>query len=84
MKIALNIVGVLLILFGAIWVLQGFNMFPGQSFMNGQRQWGLGRRSDCGADLTAVPAASGRGFQFSEMGWHSVTPFPVVISRESG
>jgi hypothetical protein len=41
MKIALNIVGVLLVLFGAIWVLQGFNMFPGQSFMNGQRQWSV-------------------------------------------
>jgi hypothetical protein len=32
---------VLLVLFGAIWVLQGFNMFPGQSFMNGQRQWSV-------------------------------------------
>ena len=41
MKIALTIVGVLLVLFGAIWVLQGFNMFPGQSFMNGQRQWSV-------------------------------------------
>ena len=38
MKITLTIVGVLLVLFGAIWVLQGFNMFPGQSFMNGQRR----------------------------------------------
>ncbi len=41
MKITLNIVGVLLVLFGAIWFLQGLNMFPGQSFMNGQRQWSV-------------------------------------------
>jgi hypothetical protein len=41
MKIALTIVGVLLVLFGAIWMLQGFNLFPGQSFMNGQKQWAV-------------------------------------------
>lgn len=40
MKITLNIVGVLLILFGAIWFLQGINILPG-SFMTGQIQWAI-------------------------------------------
>ncbi len=40
MKIALNILGVLLVLFGAIWFLQGINVLPG-SFMSGQRQWAI-------------------------------------------
>jgi len=41
MKITLNVVGVLLVIFGAIWFLQGLNMFPGRSFMNGQTQWSI-------------------------------------------
>jgi len=40
MKIALNIVGVLLVLFGAIWFLQGINVLPG-SFMTGQMRWAI-------------------------------------------
>ena len=38
MKIALNIIGVLLILVGAGWFLQGINVLPG-SLMSGQTQW---------------------------------------------
>jgi hypothetical protein len=38
MKIALNILGVLLVLFGAIWFLQGINVLPG-SFMTGDIRW---------------------------------------------
>jgi hypothetical protein len=40
MKIVLNIVGVLMVLMGAIWFLQGINILPG-SFMTGQLQWAL-------------------------------------------
>jgi hypothetical protein len=40
-KIVLNIVGVLLVLFGGIWFLQGMNLFPGHSFMNGQTRWSI-------------------------------------------
>jgi hypothetical protein len=40
MKIALNIVGVLLVLAGSIWFLQGINVLPG-SFMSGQSQWAV-------------------------------------------
>lgn len=38
MKIVLYILGGLLILGGAVWVLQGINILPG-SFMTGQIQW---------------------------------------------
>jgi hypothetical protein len=38
MKIAGNIFGVILILVGCIWVLQGVNILPG-SFMTGQMKW---------------------------------------------
>ena len=40
MKIALNIVGAVLVLFGAIWFLQGINVLPG-SFMTGQIRWAV-------------------------------------------
>ena len=31
--------GVLLVLLGAVWVLQGIGVFPGESFMNDQGEW---------------------------------------------
>jgi hypothetical protein len=40
MKIALNIIGALLVFFGGIWVLQGINVLPG-SFMSGQTRWAV-------------------------------------------
>ena len=40
MKIILTILGVLLILFGGVWILQGINVLPG-SFMTGQIQWAI-------------------------------------------
>jgi len=40
MKLALNIVGAALVLFGAIWFLQGINVLPG-SFMTGEIQWAV-------------------------------------------
>jgi len=39
-KIALNILGGILVLFGAIWFLQGINILPG-SFMSGQAMWAI-------------------------------------------
>lgn len=35
-----RIVGVILVLFGAIWFLQGINVLPG-SFMTGQIRWAV-------------------------------------------
>jgi hypothetical protein len=40
MKITLNALGVVLILMGGIWFLQGINVLPG-SFMTGQIQWAV-------------------------------------------
>ncbi len=41
MRIVLNSVGLILVLFGCIWFLQGINEFPGNSFMNGQTKWSI-------------------------------------------
>ena len=40
MKKALKVIGVLAILAGGIWVLQGINILPG-SFMTGDPQWAI-------------------------------------------
>ena len=40
MRIALTVIGVLLMLIGAVWFLQGINVLPG-SFMTGQTQWAI-------------------------------------------
>jgi hypothetical protein len=39
-KLALNIVGVLLVIVGVVWFLQGINVLPG-SFMTGQTKWAI-------------------------------------------
>jgi hypothetical protein len=38
MKWVLNVVGVLFVLAGGVWILQGVGLLPG-SFMSGQIQW---------------------------------------------
>ena len=40
MRIALGIVGLLLVLLGCVWFLQGINVLPG-SFMTGQIRWAV-------------------------------------------
>ena len=40
MRIALNVVGVLFLLMGCVWFLQGINILPG-SFMTGQTKWAI-------------------------------------------
>ncbi len=40
MKWVLNIIGILLILAGGVWFLQGLGVLPG-SFMSGQLQWAV-------------------------------------------
>jgi hypothetical protein len=39
-RIALNIIGAVLILMGGVWFLQGINVLPG-SFMTGQTRWAV-------------------------------------------
>ena len=40
MRWVLTVVGVLVILVGALWILQGTNVLPG-SVMSGQTQWAI-------------------------------------------
>ena len=40
MRITLNVAGVLCLLVGCIWILQGINILPG-SFMTGQTKWAV-------------------------------------------
>ena len=40
MRIALIVAGVLCLLVGCIWILQGINILPG-SFMTGQTKWAI-------------------------------------------
>ena len=40
MRIVLNVVGVLLLLVGCVWFLQGVNVIPG-SYMTGQTKWAV-------------------------------------------
>lgn len=40
MRIILNIVGVLLVICGSVFFLQGINVLPG-SFMTGQMRWAV-------------------------------------------
>ena len=40
MRIASNVVGILCLLVGCIWFLQGINILPG-SFMTGQTKWAV-------------------------------------------
>lgn len=40
MRIVLNVVAVLCLLLGGVWVLQGIGVLPG-SFMTGQTKWAV-------------------------------------------
>jgi hypothetical protein len=40
MRVALNVLGALLVLMGGVWFLQGINVLPG-SFMTGQIRWAV-------------------------------------------
>ena len=40
MRAVLTILGVLMILMGCVWTLQGFNILPG-SFMTGDLKWAI-------------------------------------------
>ena len=40
MRTAMNVLGVLLLITGCIWILQGINVLPG-SFMTGQTRWAI-------------------------------------------
>lgn len=41
MKIFWNVLGILLILVGALWFLQGVNILGGNALMSGHSQWAV-------------------------------------------
>jgi len=55
-RITLNVVGILLVVIGVIWILQGVNVLPG-SFMTGQVQWAIYDGLAVAAGLGALYAA---------------------------
>jgi hypothetical protein len=59
MKIALNVLGALLVLFGGVWILQGINVLPG-SFMTGQIRWAVYGGIAVVAGIVALVAANRR------------------------
>ena len=40
MRILATVLGILLVLIGIVWILQGINVLPG-SFMTGQTKWAI-------------------------------------------
>ena len=59
MKIALNVLGVLGLLIGGVWMLQGLNILGG-SFMSGQSQWFVIGAVVAVAGLAALASANFR------------------------
>jgi hypothetical protein len=58
-RLTLNIVGVILALFGGIWFLQGINVLPG-SFMTGQIRWAVYGGIAVAAGVSLLLAANRR------------------------
>jgi hypothetical protein len=59
MRIALNVLGALLVLFGGVWFLQGINVLPG-SFMTGQIRWAVYGGIAVAAGVAVLVAANRR------------------------
>ena len=59
MKIALNVLGVVLLLMGCVWILQGINLIPG-SFMTGQRNWVVYGAISAAAGIGSIVVANRR------------------------
>ena len=60
MRIGLSSLGVILIVLGAIWFLQGINVLPG-SFMTGQIRWAIIGAIVFGAGIALLLAVNRRG-----------------------
>jgi hypothetical protein len=59
MKLAMNILGVVLVIVGGIWFLQGINVLPG-SFMTGQIRWAVYGGIAIAAGISLLVAARRR------------------------
>lgn len=60
MRIALNVAGVLCLIVGCVWILQGLNVLPG-SFMTGQTKWAVIGAVLVIAGIGILTAANRRG-----------------------
>ncbi len=60
MKIVLNILGVIFLLLGIVWILQGLNILLG-SFMSGNMAWAINGLIAAVIGLTLLFAANRRG-----------------------
>ena len=60
MRIALNVIAVLLLVMGTTWFLQGINVLPG-SFMTGQIQWAVYGGMAAALGVVLLIAANRRG-----------------------
>jgi hypothetical protein len=58
-KLTLNILGGILVFFGAVWFLQGINVLPG-SFMTGQLRWAVYGGIAVAAGISLLLAANRR------------------------
>jgi hypothetical protein len=56
MRLILTVLGVLLIILGAIWFFQGIDVMPG-SFMTGQSRWAVNGGIAAGAGLVLIVVA---------------------------
>jgi hypothetical protein len=59
MKYALNILGLIFVLMGGVWFLQGINILPG-SFMTGQIRWAIYGGMAVAAGLVLLVVANRR------------------------
>jgi len=59
MRIVIRVVGVLLVIIGSIWFLQGVNVLPG-SFMTGQIRWAVYGGISVVAGIVVLVAAGKR------------------------
>jgi hypothetical protein len=57
MKILFNVVGILAILIGVVWILQGVGILPG-SFMTGQMKWAINGGITAAAGLLLIVVAN--------------------------
>jgi uncharacterized membrane protein HdeD (DUF308 family) len=59
MRIASTILGILCLLVGTVWILQGINVLPG-SFMSGQTKWAIYGALAAVVGIGLIISASGR------------------------
>ena len=78
MRIVLNVAGVLCLLIGGVWFLQGINVLPG-SFMTGQPKWAVIGALLVLVSIGALIATNRRRVRGGSAAW-SASPQPPAWS----